>query len=88
MGCQSRPVRKNHPSGDTSGGLRIPTKSAPSRSVPKLPRRPLQEPSSGSFNISIMFYRSKVLDYGLDDNLNICYGDPIVPSTFTDVSPK
>ncbi|CAM9286326.1 unnamed protein product [Hapterophycus canaliculatus] len=32
-----------------------------------------------------MFYRSKVLDYGIDENLNICYEQPVVPSAFSDV---
>lgn len=50
------------------------------------PLRPLKEPSSGTFNVSVMFYRSVVLDYGLDENLNICSERPVVPSAFTDVS--
>lgn len=40
------------------------------------------------FNVSIMFYRSKVLDYGFDENLNICTETPVVPSYFSDVSSK
>ncbi|CAN0376800.1 unnamed protein product, partial [Ectocarpus sp. 12 AP-2014] len=46
---------------------------------------PLREPSSGEFNISIMFYRSTVLDYGVYENLNICDERVSPPSTFTDV---
>ncbi|CBJ28368.1 G-protein coupled receptor [Ectocarpus siliculosus] len=46
---------------------------------------PLREPSSGEFNISIMFYRSTVLDYGVYENLNICDERVSPPSAFTDV---
>lgn len=80
-----RPVRSSHPTdhkqrpehadGTPSLLLRL-----------KPPRSPLREERGGNFNISIMFYRSKVLDYGIDENLNICYDNPIVPSAFTDVS--
>eukprot|EP00752_Nemacystus_decipiens_P010031 g8944.t1 len=46
---------------------------------------PLEKPSSGTFNVSVMFYRSVVLDYGVAENLNICSERPVVPKTFTDV---
>lgn len=48
-------------------------------------RSPLRA-SSTSFNVSMMFYRSNVRDYGLDENLNICPRTPAVPSEFMDVS--
>lgn len=60
----------------------------PYHNIHFFPRRPLREPGNDLFNVSIMFYRSKVLDYGYDENLNICTETPAVPSAFTDVSPK
>lgn len=66
-----------------SVAFKIPSRPLP---PPPPPPRPLEESSSGTFNISVMFYRSVVLDYGIDENLNICIEPPAVPPSFTDVS--
>lgn len=41
-----------------------------------------------SFNISMMFYRSFSLDFGIESNLNICPERPVHPSSFLDVGAK
>ncbi|CAM9116021.1 unnamed protein product, partial [Laminaria digitata] len=45
---------------------------------------PLRKSSKG-IDVNIIFYRSHVLDFGIEDNLNVCPESPYYPSSFLDV---